>query len=70
MNTNGVENNLTQALKNLSAEWQQARGSWRDAKSQEFEKNYLEPLPHHIARATSAITELNELLRKVRHDCE
>lgn len=70
MNTSGAENNLAQALKNLSAEWQRARDHWRDVKSQEFEEKYLEPLPHHVGRASAAIAELNALLRKVRHDCE
>lgn len=70
MNTSGVENNLTQALTRLSAEWDETRNYWRDAKSLEFEKNTLDPLPRHVARAATAIAELNALLRKVRHDCE
>ena len=70
MTTSGLENNIAQALKNLSAEWQQTREHWRDGKAAEFEKTYLEPLPHHVARAVSVITELNALLRQVRHDCE
>ncbi len=70
MNTSGLENNLTQALKILSAEWAQTRASWRDIKAQEFEKNHLDPIPHHVASAATVIAELNALLRKVRNDCE
>jgi len=70
MNTGGVENNLAQAWKNLSAEWQQTRTFWRDAKAAEFEKTYLAALPHHVARAVTVTAEINALLRKVRHDCE
>jgi hypothetical protein len=39
-------------------------------KSQEFERNYLEILPHHVARAMTVIEEIDVLLRKVRNDCE
>ena len=50
MSTSGVENLLSQALKNLSAEWQETRDHWRDRKAAEFEKEYLEPLPQHVAQ--------------------
>jgi hypothetical protein len=70
MSTSGVENIVTQAMKNLMAEWSDVRPHWRDVKGTEFEKEYLEPLPHHVARAVGVITELNTLLRQVRHDCE
>ena len=70
MTTSGLENNLAQALKNLSAEWQGTREHWRDAKAGEFEKAYLEPLPHQVAKAAGVIAELNALLRRVHHDCE
>ena len=61
---------LTQAMKELSAEWDQARASWRDAKSLEFEEKYLAELPHHIRRATEAMEEIETVLRKIRADCE
>jgi hypothetical protein len=70
MSTSGVENIVSQAMKNLMAEWNELRPSWQDLKAVEFQKNYLEPLPHHVARAVGVITELNVLLRQVRHDCE
>ena len=62
--------NLAQALKELSMHWQSAREHWRDVKSQQFEKDYLEELPHLVARGTAAIEELDALLRKVGADCE
>lgn len=62
--------NLVQAAKELKAEWEQTKESWRDVKAQEFERTYLEDLPHHLARAASVIEELDVLLRKVRIDCE
>lgn len=61
---------LVQATKELSLEWERTRAHWRDAKSLEFEKQYLAELPHHIARAVEAIEEINALLNKIRSDCE
>ena len=61
---------LIQAMKELSAEWDQARSSWRDAKSLDFEEKYLAELPMHIRRAAEAMEELETVLRKVRSDCE
>lgn len=68
--TSGSGANLAQALKELSAKWQEARAHWRDVKSQDFEREYLEELPHLVARGTTAIEELDALLRKVGTDCE
>ena len=68
--TSGGAAGLAQALKELSVKWQEARAHWRDAKSQEFEKQYLDELPHLVARGTTAIEELDVLLRKVGADCE
>ena len=62
--------NLVQAMKDLSLEWEQTKSYWRDGKSHEFERTYLEHLPREIARATSVIEEIDAVLRKVRSDCE
>ena len=61
---------LGEATKMLQTEWQQTRATWTDAKSLEFEKTYLEPLPGLVAQASNAVEELNVLLSKLRHDCE
>jgi hypothetical protein len=61
---------LDEATKKLQTEWQQTRTQWTDAKSLEFQKTYLEPLPSLVAQAGIAVEELNALLTKVRHDCE
>jgi hypothetical protein len=62
--------NLSQAAKDLSIQWEHARASWRDIKSQEFEQKYLDLLPQHVARSLAVIEEIDALLRKVRNDCE
>lgn len=70
MNVRASGSNLVQAAKELKAEWEQAKESWRDARADDFAKTYLEDLPHHVARTASVIEELDVLLRKVRIDCE
>jgi hypothetical protein len=70
MNAAGSAANLAQAAKNLSQEWQQTQASWSDAKSHEFERTYLEPIPGHVAGAISVMEEIDALLKKIRSDCE
>ena len=70
MSIRGSASNLGQAVKDLTVEWKETRTHWRDLKSLEFERKYLEDLPHYVARATTVIEELDGLLRKVRAACE
>ena len=70
MSTRVSSANLEEAVKKLSAEWQQTRASWMDAKSREFERDYLDDLPNLVAQARTAVEEIDVLLRKVRSACE
>lgn len=63
-------NNLHEAVKKLTAAWQQTREQWRDAKALEFAEKYLDHLPNDVARAMAVISEIEVLLKKVRNDCE
>jgi len=62
--------NLAQAGKDLSLEWEQATAFWRDVKSLEFERKYVQDIPDHVVRAIGVMQEIDALLRKVRSDCE
>ena len=62
--------NLEEAVRELARHWQQTRTYWRDQKAAEFEKTYLEKLPHAVTRAKQIMEEMDILLRKVRKDCE
>lgn len=62
--------NLEEAVKELSLHWDRTRNSWRDAKAIEFERTYLEKLPHIVMRAKTIMEEADLLLRKIRTDCE
>ena len=70
MSTKGSAANLIQAMKDLTIEWQQTKAEWRDVKSVDFERKYLENLPTDVARAIEAMEEVDVLLKKVRRDCE
>ena len=62
--------NLTQNARELSEHWHATKVHWRDAKAQEFEKTYLEQLPCLMTKTGAMINELENLLRKIRKDCE
>ena len=70
MSTRSSAANLAQAMKDLSLAWQETRSQWRDTKAIEFDDQYLEVLPQHVARASSAMEEIEALLKKVRSACE
>jgi hypothetical protein len=43
---------------------------WRDAKSQEFEQRYMTELFANVDKTVTVMDKLNELMTKVRNDCE
>ncbi len=61
---------LTQAMKELSLEWDRTRSYWSDAKSREFGEKFLDELPVHIDRTVAAMEDIETMLRKIRADCE
>lgn len=70
MNLNANKSRLASATRELSQQWEQAKNYWRDQKSAEFEKKYLEELFVLSDKAVLVIEKLDELLKKVRSDCE
>jgi hypothetical protein len=70
MNLGGSKGRLNGASKELSRKWDQTKNYWRDAKSREFEHRYLEELFAGVDKSTAIIDKLDELLKKVRSDCE
>lgn len=70
MSTRISSNMLDEATRKLQLEWERTQATWTDAKSLEFHARYVEPLPALVAQAGAAMEELNQLLNKVRHDCE
>jgi hypothetical protein len=61
---------LSAATRQLLLQWEQAKGSWHDAKSGEFERKYLAELVAGVDRTAAVFDELDKLVNKVRDDCE
>jgi len=61
---------LVTLTKDLLLRWEQTRESWHDAKSLEFEKQYINELATTVDQAVEVIEKLDKLLTKVRSDCE
>src|SRR5208283_75241 len=70
MSLSGSKNRLMAITKELSTRWDETRNYWRDAKSQEFEHRYMVELLANVDRTITVMDKLNELVTKVRNDCE
>jgi len=68
MSGNGSK--LMAVTKELSNQWHYTKEHWRDAKSQEFERKYLQELVASVDRAVGVIEQLDKLVGKIRNDCE
>lgn len=58
------------AAKELALRWQETKNYWQDEKSREFERQYLQELFLGVDKAVAVIEKLDELLKKMRGDCE
>ncbi len=61
---------LTGIARDLSLKWDDTKNYWRDAKAEEFERRFLRELNAEVNQALFAMDKLDELLRKIRTDCE
>ncbi len=70
MSAFGSKSKLLAAAKELSLKWQDTRTYWRDEKAAEFERQYLSELFINVDKAVAVMEKLDELLAKIRKDCE
>jgi hypothetical protein len=61
---------VTALTRDLSNKWQNTKNYWRDAKAQEFERQYIEELLNSVDKAATVMEQLDKLIAKIRHDCE
>jgi hypothetical protein len=61
---------LSALSKALAVKWDETKNHWRDDKSLEFERQYIEELLNNVDKALTVMEQLDKLLAKVRHDCE
>jgi hypothetical protein len=70
MSLGGSKSLLNESTRELFARWEDAKLSWRDSKSRDFERDYLDALPQAVANATRIIEELDLVLSKIHADCD
>lgn len=68
MNANGSR--LFAVTKELWVQWQRTREHWRDAKSLEFQHQYLEELMSSVDKTVTVIDQIDKLITKIKRDCE
>ena len=61
---------LTTLTTELSRKWAETREQWPDQKSAEFEREYLSELVAAVSRAPAVFEDLDQVLERVRRDCE
>jgi hypothetical protein len=61
---------LAMLTKELLLKWRETRESWKDAKSAEFERRYMDELQGSVDNAVTVIDKLDKILSKIRKDCE
>jgi len=66
----GSKNRLLGLTKELAADWAATKDHWPDAKSQEFEKRFIDDLMTGVSAAMTNIDALERVLNQIRDDCE
>jgi hypothetical protein len=70
MNLSGNKGRLVGMTRDISLRWSETKNYWRDAKSEEFERRFMTELAASVNRTVLIVEKLDELLKKVRSDCE
>jgi len=70
MNLSGNKSRLVGATREISLRWAQTREHWRDAKCQEFDRQYMQELVARVGRTATIMDKLGEVLTKIETDCE
>jgi hypothetical protein len=70
MTPSGIKTRLTSLTKGLATRWDETKNYWKDVKSQEFEQRYMTELFANVEKTVTVLEKLDEILAKVRKDCE
>jgi ribonuclease I len=70
MSMAGSKARLVGLTKELFLKWDETKNSWRDAKAVEFERKYLQELFIGVDKTVEIVEKLDELLKRVKKDCE
>ena len=61
---------LTALTRDIANQWELTKDHWRDAKSLEFQQQYLDELIANVEKAAVVIDDLEKVIAKIRSDCE
>ena len=70
MNLSGNKGRLVGLTRDIMLRWSETKNYWRDAKSEEFDRRFMAELDASVNRTVLIVDKLEELLKKVRSDCE
>ncbi len=70
MNLSGNKGRLNALTRDILLRWSETKNYWRDAKSDEFERRFMAELSANVNRTVLIVEKLDEVLKKVRSDCE
>jgi hypothetical protein len=70
MSMSGNQGRLVGLTRDILLEWTETKNYWHDTKSEEFERRFMDELSIHVNRAVMVLEQMEELLKKVRKDCE
>jgi hypothetical protein len=70
MSGGGHQSKLVAGAKELNLRWEETRNYWKDAKCEEFDRRYMQELLGRVERAAMVMEKLDELITKIRKDCE
>jgi len=70
MSMSGSKSRLAGLTRDLSLQWDETRQHWRDTKSDEFDRRFMSELSALVNRSVLVMEQLDELLLKIRSDCE
>ena len=66
----GNGSRLAALTSQLSNQWQRTKEQWKDAKCEEFDRQYIQELLASVDKAVTVMEQLDKLVTKIRHDCE
>jgi hypothetical protein len=70
MSLNGNKSRMAGLTKEISLHWADTKNHWRDARSAEFERRFMQELAPRVNQAATAIDKLEELFNRIRKECE
>jgi hypothetical protein len=70
MSLTGNKSRMQGLTKEILLRWADTKNHWRDARSAEFERRFMQELSPRVNQAAVGIEKLEELFKRIRKECE